>query len=231
MHCRVLESQCSPPIPNLKSAPSKAISSVHIWPLLRNAIDSGPCWSSSALNLSVNTWSPWSQSTGSKRCVFLFRSRGVVARSGAASGASASQPLGHARPRFTGYSGSGVRLTARPFCRCAWRPQPTEQKPHTSDVTASGAKRAGTLPSPKSPGRNVSSAVSGPSHRRSGESRCSTLFFIPAFIVGISTFRLWLTNDLRVQSIVEEFCKITHYFMQLSEYFLYLIVTFDHRLP
>ena len=43
MHWRVLPSPWAMPMPNLASAPSRAISSVAIWPVLRKARDSGPC--------------------------------------------------------------------------------------------------------------------------------------------------------------------------------------------
>ena len=102
MHWRVFESQCNAPMPNFHSAPRKAISSVQICPVLRNATLSGPCWSMMALNLNVKTCIAWSQSVGSSLPVFGWRSSGVVARSGAASGVRASQPFGQAMPRFTG---------------------------------------------------------------------------------------------------------------------------------
>ena len=57
------------------------------------------------------------------------RSSGVVARSAAASGVSASQPFGQAMPRFTGWSGVGVSPTAAPSTRWTSRPQPVEQNP------------------------------------------------------------------------------------------------------
>ena len=43
MHCRVLPSPCTMPMPNLANAPSRAISSVAIWPVLRKATECGPC--------------------------------------------------------------------------------------------------------------------------------------------------------------------------------------------
>ncbi len=100
MHWRVLPSPCTMPMPNLATAPSRAISSVAIWPVLRNATESGPCSACTALNREANVASALAQSTGTIR-PRSSRSSGVVARSGARSGARASHPLGHARPRLT----------------------------------------------------------------------------------------------------------------------------------
>jgi hypothetical protein len=92
------------------------------------------------------------------------RSNGIVPRSDAASGVSASQPFGQAMPRLTGCSGSGVRLTASPSRTWTFKPQPVEQKPQTIETVTSGFSRAGTWPSPNSPGARTRSAVSGPVH-------------------------------------------------------------------
>ena len=53
------------PMPNLASAPSSAISSVAIWPVLRNATDCGPCLAWIALKrVDERVAAPSSQSTG-----------------------------------------------------------------------------------------------------------------------------------------------------------------------
>ena len=101
MHWRVLPSPCAIPIPNLASAPSSAISSVGICPVLRNATDSGPCRAWIAWKRSAIVRSAEPQLTGSWTPDASRRS-GVVARSAAPSTARASQPFGHATPRFTG---------------------------------------------------------------------------------------------------------------------------------
>jgi hypothetical protein len=102
MHWRVLLSQCKNPIPNLKSAPRKAISSVTIWPVLRNATDSGPWARLISFKRSQKRIKALSQSIDSNHPEALFRSSGVVARSRARSGVNASQPFGQAIPRLTG---------------------------------------------------------------------------------------------------------------------------------
>nr|WP_256199721.1 hypothetical protein [Verrucomicrobium spinosum] len=61
----------------LGQAPRKAISSTMIWPVLRKATDSRPCWSMMASNFRQKTCMAVSQSTASPF------SRGVVARSAA----------------------------------------------------------------------------------------------------------------------------------------------------
>ena len=103
MHCRVLPSPCTMPMPNLASAPSSAISSVAIWPVLRNATDCGPCCCLDRLEARrrtcVSAVVPVDRLRAAPRA---SRSSGVVARSGASSSVSASQPLGQAMPRFTG---------------------------------------------------------------------------------------------------------------------------------
>ena len=101
MHWRVLPSPCAIPIPNLASAPSSAISSVAICPVLRNATDSGPCSAWIAWKRSTIVRSASSQLTG-RWTPDPSRHSGVTARSAAPSTASASQPLGQATPRFTG---------------------------------------------------------------------------------------------------------------------------------
>ena len=101
MHWRVLPSPCAIPIPNFASAPSSAISSVAIWPVPRNATDSGPCRDWIALKRSAIVRSASSQLTG-RWTSDASRNSGVVARSTAPSTASASHPFGHAAPRFTG---------------------------------------------------------------------------------------------------------------------------------
>ena len=126
MHCRVLPSPCSIPMPNLARAPSRAISSVGIWPVLRNASDSAPWRAWMALNRSTIVPSAASQLTG-RWLPPASRRSGVVARSGASSTVSASQPFGQAVPRFTGYAGDGVRLTGAPSFRWTVRRQPVEQ--------------------------------------------------------------------------------------------------------
>ena len=65
MHCRVLPSPCSMPMPNLASAPSSAISSVTIWPVLRKATECGPWAAWIAFMRSTNVRSAASQLTGS----------------------------------------------------------------------------------------------------------------------------------------------------------------------
>jgi hypothetical protein len=92
------------------------------------------------------------------------RTSGVVARSGVSRTLSASQPLGHAMPRFTADSGSGVRFTASPCCKWMLRLQPVEQKPQTVVLVASGTKWRGTCPRPNLPGARSKPAVSGPDH-------------------------------------------------------------------
>ena len=101
MHWRVFPSPCAIPMPNLASAPSSASSSVGICPVPRNATDSGPCCAWIALKRSTRVRSASSQPTGC-RTPDASRRSGVVARSSAASTASASHPLGQATPRFTG---------------------------------------------------------------------------------------------------------------------------------
>ena len=101
MHWRVLPSPCAMPIPNFASAPSSAISSVGICPVLRNATDSGPCCAWIALKRSTMVRSASSQPNG-RWTPAASRRSGVVARSPAPSTASASHPLGQATPRFTG---------------------------------------------------------------------------------------------------------------------------------
>ena len=96
-----LPSPCSMPMPNLASAPSSAISSVTICPVDKNAIDARPWRAWIAWKRDVNAASAAGQSTASS-LPRAPRKSGVVARSAAASGASASQPFGHAAPRFTG---------------------------------------------------------------------------------------------------------------------------------
>ena len=102
MHCRVLPSPWTIPMPNFASAPSSAISSVGIWPVLENATDCRPV---AALNFADPQnevrQGAVSQSTGSSTPRAFFNS-GVVARSGASSTARASQPFGQAMPRLTG---------------------------------------------------------------------------------------------------------------------------------
>ena len=88
-------------MPNLAREPSSAISSVGIWPVDRNATDSGPCSAWIAFTRSVNVVSAVSQPTGTRRPLSV-RSNGVVARSGASRTVSASHPFGHAMPRLTG---------------------------------------------------------------------------------------------------------------------------------
>ena len=126
MHCRVLPSPCSSPMPNLPRAPSRAISSMGIWPVLRKATDSLPCFA----------WMPFMRFTKASRAVgqSTARSRppaslnmGEAARSGAPSGVSASQPLGQAMPRLTGCWLVGDRLTTCSFLKWTSRLQPTEQ--------------------------------------------------------------------------------------------------------
>jgi hypothetical protein len=152
-------------MPNLANAPRNAISSVGICPVERNATDSGPCSSMIARKRVTKVATADSQSMGRRRPL-ASRHNGVRARSSAASGASASHPLGHAMPRLTGYSVVGVRLTATPSRRCTSSEQPVEQKPHTIDVVASGRSRLGTCPNPNPPGDRTSSRVSAPSRRR-----------------------------------------------------------------
>jgi hypothetical protein len=73
MHWRVLLSQCKNPMPNLKSAPRKAISSVTIWPVLRNATDSGPWARLISFKRSQKRIKAPSQSIDSNRPEALFR--------------------------------------------------------------------------------------------------------------------------------------------------------------
>jgi hypothetical protein len=101
MHWRVLPSPWTIPIPNLARDPRKASSSLTICPVPRKATESGPCLAWMALKLVTKASSAAAHETGSSLPRAL-RSSGVVARSSAASGASASQPLGQAMPRLTG---------------------------------------------------------------------------------------------------------------------------------
>ena len=127
MHCRVFPSPCSIPMPNLARAPSRAISSVGIWPVLRNASDPAPWRAWMALNRSTIVPSAASQLAGRWWASPASRRSGVVARSGASSTVSASQPFGQAVPRFTGQAGVGVRLTGAPSFRWTVRRHPVEQ--------------------------------------------------------------------------------------------------------
>jgi len=101
MHWRVLPSPWSIPIPNFATAPRRAISSVAIWPVLRNATDSGPCSAWMARNRATIVAAASSQPTGRRRPSGP-RSRGSTARSGASSTRRASHPFGQAMPRLTG---------------------------------------------------------------------------------------------------------------------------------
>jgi len=56
-----------------------------------------------------------------------LRNSGVVARPGASNTVNASQPLGQAMPRLTGYPAFGVRLIAWPSLRWMFKLQPVEQ--------------------------------------------------------------------------------------------------------
>ena len=100
MHWRVLPSPCTIPIPNFDSAPRNASSSLGICPVPRKATDCGP-WVS-PIFLKRDTIAPTASShdAGMSLPAALRRS-GCVARSGAASGASASHPFGQAVPRLT----------------------------------------------------------------------------------------------------------------------------------
>ncbi len=102
MHWRVLPSPWTMPMPNLASAPSRAISSDAIWPVEMKATDSGPCSAWTALNRLTMASRAVGQSTGASGWSREARRRGVVARSGARSGVRASQPFGQAMPRLTG---------------------------------------------------------------------------------------------------------------------------------
>ena len=125
------------PMPNLASAPSSAISSVGIWPVERNATDSGPCsaWiGPDAVAEHVERRRP-------SRPGAAARSRRAAAGAWpgrARSGVSASQPLGQAMPRFTGWSSVGREADGPPSRRWMSSPQPVEQKPHTMRVVAVG---------------------------------------------------------------------------------------------
>ena len=102
MHWRVLASPWTMPMPNFASAPSSAISSVTIWPVLRKATDSGPCLRWIVLEALDERRRRVSQSHGlelASRVVAQQRRGRAIGR---ASGVSASQPFGHAMPRFTG---------------------------------------------------------------------------------------------------------------------------------
>jgi hypothetical protein len=101
MHWRVLPSPWTIPIPNLASAPRKASSSLTICPVPRKATESGPCLAWMALKFETKASVAACHDTGSS-LPRAFRNSGVVARSSACKGASASQPLGQAMPRFTG---------------------------------------------------------------------------------------------------------------------------------
>ena len=162
MHCRVLPSPCTRPMPNLAKAPSKAISSVTIWPVLRKATESGPCSPRIALKRATNVRIAVSQSVGSGLPRLFFTS-GVTARSLDSSTLRLPHPLGQAMPRLTGYSVAGVRPIASPRRKWMFSPHPVEQKPQTIVVVASGTSRAGTLPRPKPPGASSISRVRSPS--------------------------------------------------------------------
>ena len=102
MHWRVLPSPWTMPMPNLASAPSRAISSVAIWPVQRKATDSGPCSAWIALNRSTNGVERGRPSRPARALpvgVAQQRRGGAI---GGRSGVSASQPLGQAMPRLTG---------------------------------------------------------------------------------------------------------------------------------
>ena len=101
MHWRVLPSPWAMPMPNFASAPSSAISSVAICPVLRKATDSGPCAAWIARKRSTIVPSASSQPTA-RWTPPASRRSGVVARSPASSTVNASHPLGQATPRFTG---------------------------------------------------------------------------------------------------------------------------------
>ena len=73
-------------------------------------IADGPCSLLNALKFSVNAPVRAPRKPARVRPVAASRSSGVVARSVAASGVSASQPFGHAMPRLTGYSGSAGEI-------------------------------------------------------------------------------------------------------------------------
>ena len=134
-------------MPNLANAPRYAISSHAIWPVDRNATDSGPCCSKIDLNRAVNVRSASSHDTSAidpSGC----RNLGCVARSGLSSTRSASQPFGQAIPRFTGYDVSGVSPTASPSRRCTRNPHPVLQYPQGIVVVASARIDSCVMPSP-----------------------------------------------------------------------------------
>ena len=154
MHWRVLPSPCSIPMPNLARAPSSAISSVAIWPVLRKATRLGPV---------LRPGRPFIRSTNvpqRRRPVDRLRgargasrSSGVVARSGAASGVERLPALGAGHAEVDRVAGVGVRPTATPSRRWMSSPQPVEQKPHTMPWCRRGGRpAAGTWPSPNPPG-------------------------------------------------------------------------------
>ena len=77
MHWRVLPSPWTMPMPNLASAPSNAISSVAIWPVARNATDSGPCLAWIALKRSTKVASAVVPVDAAPACRRASRSSGV----------------------------------------------------------------------------------------------------------------------------------------------------------
>ena len=88
-------------MPNLPRAPSRAISSMAICPVLRKATDALPCLAWIPFMRLTKVSRATGQSTARRRPP-ASRSKGEVARSGARSGVNASQPLGQAMPRLTG---------------------------------------------------------------------------------------------------------------------------------
>ena len=103
MHWRVLPSPWTMPMPNLASAPSSAISSVAIWPVLEErdrlravlGLDrlERACTNVDERGLPVDGFELAAR-VAQQRRAWRGRAR--------ASGVSASQPLGQAMPRLTG---------------------------------------------------------------------------------------------------------------------------------
>ncbi len=161
MHWRVLPSPCSMPIPNLASAPRKAISSVTICPVLMNATDSLPCASWIALNRSTNA---------ARRDVPLHAlqlpARVPEERRGGAIGRAERRerlPALRARhPEVHGIVGGRREVDRLAVLEVHVQPAPGRAEPAHDRRRLVGLEPRRHLPRPNSPGVRSSSRVSGP---------------------------------------------------------------------